>query len=244
MFSTMLKEAFVKVEELAASSSSLETVAGRVDGLSDSPLLCVRLVSRVHCGGWTGWSHHENPTVLPALYACQPSPFPWEGFHCPLSLSSPSSPFQIRRLECYTDQGKIINCPFVLAAISTGENKLMVMKPYRAVQTVGVMWFAFQCCAAVQPRLPAASWGLQPADGDPAHSNAQVLLLLQTLHSSTCSTCWLIIRVDVERANTVTLIGFILSVVFQFYSPSNRSSHPALFTARSLQGRSQDFRNT
>lgn len=35
-------------------AGSLETVAGRVDRLSDSALLCVRFVSWVHCGGWTG----------------------------------------------------------------------------------------------------------------------------------------------------------------------------------------------
>lgn len=76
----------------------------------------------------------------PCLVCMSAFPFSLGGISLSsLSLSSPSSPFQIRRLECNTDQGKIINCPFVLAAISTGENKLMVMKPYRAVQTVGVM---------------------------------------------------------------------------------------------------------
>lgn len=172
IFSTMLKEAFVEEERLAASSSSLETVAG----LSDSALLCVRLVSRVHCGDWTDWSHHQNPAVLPALYACQPSPFPWEGFHC--QPPHPPTPFQTRCLECYTDQGKIINCPFVLAAISTGENKLMVMKPYR-VRFRRRLWCDLPS-SGVEPSSrgpPAASWGLQPADGAPAHSNAQVLLL-------------------------------------------------------------------
>lgn len=66
----------------------------------------------------------------PCLVCMSAFPFSLGG----ISLSTPPpppTPFQTRCLECYTDQGKIINCPFVLAAISTGENKLMVMKPYR-----------------------------------------------------------------------------------------------------------------
>lgn len=54
IFSKMLEKAFVTVEELVASSSSQERGAGQVDGLSDSALLCVHLVSWVHCGSWTG----------------------------------------------------------------------------------------------------------------------------------------------------------------------------------------------
>lgn len=91
---------------------------------------------------------------------------------------SPLPPPKNRCLECYTDQGKIISCPFVLAADSTGENKLMVMKPYR-VRFRQRLW-----CDLPSSRMelssrgpPTVSWGPQPADRTPAHSNAKVFLL-------------------------------------------------------------------
>lgn len=130
---TMQWEVFVKVEELAESCSSLGS--GRQSGRS------VTFSSFVHVSGLAGplWRLDRlipAPPQLrrPPLYACQTPPphhptFPWEGFHC---LSSLLHCFQIRCLECYTDQGKIINWPFVLATCSTVENKLMVMQPYRA----------------------------------------------------------------------------------------------------------------
>lgn len=78
IFSTMLKEAFVKVEEQAAWRRwPAEWTDCQIQ------LFCVSVLSHgsiVEAG--QADPHHEDPTVLPALYACQPSPFPWEGFHC------------------------------------------------------------------------------------------------------------------------------------------------------------------
>lgn len=201
IFSTMLKEAFVKVEEPAASSSSLETSA-RQSGLT------VRFSSFVCPSRLVGPLWRLDRQIPPRESSRPPclvymSAFPlfsWEGFHCPPPPFPPSSPpFQIRRLECYTDQGKIINCPFVLAAVSTGENKLMVMKPYR-------VWFR----RWVWCDLPSS--GVEPSSrASPLWAEAcsqltalQHILMLKccccfyfspkSYRAATCSTCWLIIH--------------------------------------------------
>lgn len=92
--------------------------------------------------------------------------------------------FQIRRLECYTDQGKIINCPFVLASISTGQNKLMVMKPYR-MRFRRWVWCDLPSCSVQPPSRDSPLWaqGLQPARS-PEHKCCCVFHCFPTLHSS------------------------------------------------------------
>ncbi|CAJ1084152.1 Hypothetical predicted protein [Xyrichtys novacula] len=92
ILSTMLKEAFVEVEKLAVGSSSLETVAGRVDGLSHSALC-----APVSSPGSFVEAGQADPPQNPA--SCLPC----------IHVSLPLHP-----------------------AVSTGENKLMEMKPYRA----------------------------------------------------------------------------------------------------------------
>lgn len=113
----------MKVEEGAASSSSLEPAEWTDCHIS---CLCVSISS---CGsivkpGQADPTSGIQPSSLPCMHVSPPSS-PCEGFHCPAPSSS-----QTRLHERYNGQGKIINCPFVLATSLTGENKLMVMNPY------------------------------------------------------------------------------------------------------------------
>lgn len=191
IFSTMLKEAFVKVEEQAAWRRwPAEWTDCQIQ------LFCVSVLSHgsiVEAG--QADPHHEDPTVLPALYACQPSPFPWEGFHCP-----PPPPPSNQTPWMLHWSRKNNQLPFCFSSHLNRTKKTYGNEALSCVvQTVGVMWFAFQWCGAVQLQLPAANRGLQPADRAPAHSNAQVLLLLLLLllpkHTApTFSTCSLIIH--------------------------------------------------
>lgn len=176
-------------------AGSLETVAGRVDRLSDSALLCVRFVSWVHCGGWTGWSPPRGSNRPPCLVCMSAFPFSLRG----ISLSSPPPPSNQTPWMLHWSR-KNNQLPFCFSSHLNRTKKTYGNEALSCVvQTVGVMWFAFQWCGAVQLQLPAANRGLQPADRAPAHSNAQVLLLLLLLllpkHTApTFSTCSLIIH--------------------------------------------------
>lgn len=79
----MLKEDFVTVEEPVASSSSLETIGSRMEGLSDLALFFVS-VSWVHCKGLDTLVPPEESSRPPCLVCMSAFPFspsPWEGFH-------------------------------------------------------------------------------------------------------------------------------------------------------------------
>lgn len=119
-FSTMLKEAFVTAMQPAGP------LWRSADGPSHSAL-CVSVSSHwpiVEAG-------QADPTSGiwrgPCLVCVSASPcLPCQGFHCP-----PPLPFLNQTPPKLHRSGEIINCPFVLAAISTEENKLMVMNSYR-----------------------------------------------------------------------------------------------------------------
>lgn len=110
----------------------------------------------------------QNPAILPALYACQPWLFPWEGFHCPFPPFSNQTPWMLHWSR------KIINCPFVLAVVSTGENKLMVMKPYR-VRFRRWVW----CDLPSSGVEPSSRGSLQRAEARSQLTELQYILMLK-----------------------------------------------------------------
>lgn len=139
----------------------------------------------------------------------------------------PPTPFQIRRLECYTDQGKIINCPFVLAAISTGENELMVMKPYHVWFRQWV-WCALPSSGVELSRRGSPLW----AEACSQLTEIQHILMLkcccclphcfQTLHISylehllTNNTCmW---REPKAVIHFILRVGILMYLQFQYLS--------------------------
>ena len=229
----MVKEAFVKVEEPAASSSSLETGHIGVDWLSDSALLCVCLPGPL-------W---RLDRLVPPLESIRPpclvcmSAFPVSLGG--ISLCTPHFPFQIGRLECYNDQGKIINCSFVLAAAWTGENKLMVMKPYR------VRFRRWVWCD-----LPSSGEELS-SQGSPLWAQArsqltelQHILMLkccffhcfQTQHPPTHSPCRVIIHPLLPKGQNIVVFAVLLSFLHSpFYHHIDVMDHDALCCAFSVE---------
>lgn len=111
-----------------SSQRAISGDGGRPAGWTDChiPVLCVSISS---CGSIVK-AGQPDPTsgIQPSSLPCMHVSFLLRAARDFIVPSPP--PSRTRPPECYSDQGKIIICPFVLATSSTGENKLMVMNPY------------------------------------------------------------------------------------------------------------------